>query len=605
MPTAAKRAYAVGDEVWANTPLVFSKQEGDEMFEAGWKTTALKGVVVSLEPRRYLVEFNWTEYTKVVSLHGKSLWRDKELAELDEVASEEDDMDSGNELEDETDEDVPATPGPLTPQDLGNGYSWNISEVTVDKSKPLDDFVGKLNWSRANPPPGMVTWNALGAKTPLEALHEFMLRGISDKLLGFWEQSGLKNLTERDMYIFFGALLKCTDLAGGDRRDAWFEPDAAEGENLMFEPVFFDLGRFIPCKTFEKMYRGGLGVRIETQLWKNSADMLRVVSDSCQRFISPPKYIILDESKAVSYGDEQQRHLYEKGIYQEGKMPPLDYDAKPRPGWWHFCLATKLGRFPFVLGLEARACPQPDFPGTPQTLGKSARAVIRAVHKYFGTNRVVVMDGHYTSAPLSAYLGSQGLCSIGALKTCHRFFPKQELGRFASTLPRGDHCSLVCTTQGVQLIGVGYSNKKASCFLAGNCSTTGKGPRRGLRRWKPDQGTYYKEFDVPQVVHEYWNYMNAVDVFDRLQQDVLGLWKHFRTACFHRRMLIFILGVVFTNAYSAYSFDSCGRRGAQNPSVAEFKRILIAQCLSLQSVAPKVHETSPRELRSGKTMKQS
>ena len=205
IPSAPKRRYSVGSSVWAKATSIFSKEEGDKCFGGTWKTGVFHVRVIGLLPRKYLVEFAWESGKKVVSLHGNSLWDDEELAQLQNDFAEEDFVEE--EFFEPAEPEPPAATGnmPLTRQELGEGYLWDLASVEEDVSKSPASFVAKLNWSRANPPPGMTNWSAPGAKTPIEALHEFMNRGIAEKLLEFWENSGMEKVElGGDVYLHRG-----------------------------------------------------------------------------------------------------------------------------------------------------------------------------------------------------------------------------------------------------------------------------------------------------------------------------------------------------------------------------------------------------------------
>ena len=583
------RKFPIGARVWAPGNRIFTEEQGSTLGVFRWRRHLFEGIVQEYVPMAYVVGVTHGDLFVQVILSGRTLLDDVQKDAGGQNVSDTDAAD--NSSIEETDEDE-VDDSPLQPQTFSDGslvYQWGLEHISRHYFGESKEFIEMFNFSKRNTFPTMPQQSAPGERTPAECLHEIMKRGPADFLIKHWQDAGIQGIHASNMhrsysmlYTWIGCMLRLRTMPSGDRREAWGQP-ARTSE--FFEPVHMNLGRFMSYRTWEKMYASAMGSRDEQDLWAAPAEFAKIIGEASRAFAyRAPGDLVLDETMAVTYMEDQQRDDYKAGQGQEDKAPPIDYmgGAKPHDGYWHYSLACKFfNRYPYCLGLEPRARPGPHVEEkAAKGLGSNGQAVLRMAQPYFHTGRTIFCDSAYAGVGLAVCLGRLGLRMVGCVSTCSTFYPLKELKRYTSTLPRGQHCSLVCRNFGVTVIAVGYSNIKPRLFISANIGTTGKGPKMAKKRWDPQkQEEYLKEFDVADLTWRYWARMNAVDCFDRIQQDIIGLWKHFRAGGFHRRMLMFYMSVILGNAYSAYCFEVRFQRIHETPSVAQFLDLLMDQCL--------------------------
>lgn len=158
-------------------------------------------------------------------------------------------------------------------------------------------------------------------------------------------------------------------------------------------------------------------------------------------------------------------------------------------------------------------------------------------------------------------LESNGLYAVACVKTATSNFPKAYLQN-QQYPTRGAYVTMQGELEGTALIAISwrdFSNTKAAksegklkMFIA-TAGSNARGEDHVKKRYSADGKRVEFKVQRPQIVVEYYNSANAIDVHNHLRQGGLNLEEAWRTETWWMRLYATFVGMIETNAYLAYS----------------------------------------------------
>jgi hypothetical protein len=201
-------------------------------------------------------------------------------------------------------------------------------------------------------------------------------------------------------------------------------------------------------------------------------------------------------------------------------------------------------------------------------VGETCAVGMRLVKNWFGSGRTVIADSWFSSVKLLIQLADRGLHFMGLVKQNHALFPKHHLatwgeGKLDGEAPvRGD--SILYSSpidENSKMYALGYKSHKPKYILS-NRGTTLPAPDLVLTRHKIKEVNGVCELDersysikVPQMVHMFFEYFNAVDSHNQLRQGSLAMERNWLTHTWWHRVFATILGITVVDAYKAYKHE--------------------------------------------------
>lgn len=396
------------------------------------------------------------------------------------------------------------------------------------------------------------------------------------------------------------------------------EPDPLD---IFYQP---QLARFgMTAYRFEDINGVICGPCNKDNFYGESIELLELITAITRQIVVPSKFLVFDESMGMYHGLETSKEDWEEGRIMHGAGPPLDrMENKP------------IGVGTFIYTASAQICPgmptvlthaeirRSDLPCSnliqeyinklpKQKIGKTALAVLKGMEPYFGSNRVVIVDGLYGSCELAVALRYFGLFMVGCIKTCTAGFPLASLKEEAKDLSRGQSVYLLSPIsmtdwQGNQisfnLIATIWKKSQRKCFsFVSTCGTTSDGTPIS-KDYPHIEGTYQHRLNRSTIVEMYHNFMSFVDKHNKTRQDLFGIEHAFRTPHWLRRMFDTSLGMLFTNIYALNCWEQ-RENPDYNPSASAFVRrlavaILVSRTSYGQSLQASRRRQRPRDFAS-------
>ena len=169
-------------------------------------------------------------------------------------------------------------------------------------------------------------------------------------------------------------------------------------------------------------------------------------------------------------------------------------------------------------------------------------------------------DSWFTSFIVCENLADKGRGYMGALKTNHRFFPKDDLEEKMKSWPSGSYLVMECTTprKGHKLIAIGYryNAKKTLCFLANKCVGSTKPGNPYIASFPDSVGNVcHRSVPRPSIISDYFEISNCIDSHNQARQFELGLERLWVTQDPWFRLDTAIIGVTVTDAWCNTPFS--------------------------------------------------
>ena len=192
-------------------------------------------------------------------------------------------------------------------------------------------------------------------------------------------------------------------------------------------------------------------------------------------------------------------------------------------------------------------------------------------------------DSWFSSVTVCDWLASKGMAYVGALKTSHRFFPKDDLESVMKAWPSGSYLVMECTTpkKGNKLLAIGYryNAKKTLCFVATKSAGSTKPGEPYIASFPDKVGNVHtREVLRPSILSDYFGISNAIDSHNQCRQHELGLERLWITQDAYFRVDTTILGITVTDAWRAYKYGVANER-KKEITICEFADRLASDCI--------------------------
>jgi hypothetical protein len=212
---------------------------------------------------------------------------------------------------------------------------------------------------------------------------------------------------------------------------------------------------------------------------------------------------------------------------------------------------------------------------------------LRLVRPWRGTNRIVLGDSWFASVSTATELLRSGLYFVGLVKSNSSGFPKGwlQMHAFSDDSPRGAVQVLhsdIRLAEGAtpqRMIALGWNEPKKrhgkslkpKVFVATATSGAPETPWTRPRNVRTESGYEWTSIAVPQpqLVKEYFEAANAIDVANQYRQFSLNIETVWKTQNWPLRLFQTVLGVIMTNAFLAYRYFQ-GRSGSPLLTFEEF-----------------------------------
>ena len=186
---------------------------------------------------------------------------------------------------------------------------------------------------------------------------------------------------------------------------------------------------------------------------------------------------------------------------------------------------------------------------------RSTAQVLRLAEPWKGTYRVLSGDSAFASVATAHALHNRlKLHFRGCVKRAHKRFPRAYLRETVATMPRGSHIAVSTEYQGVPMLGVAWKDKTIKTYVSttGNALPGDQLVRKRQRVVGEREEHYTTCVDRPQLVQDYHEAANAIDVHNHYRQSGLALETGWKTKTWWHRTLATILGMIEVDAFLAY-----------------------------------------------------
>ena len=164
-------------------------------------------------------------------------------------------------------------------------------------------------------------------------------------------------------------------------------------------------------------------------------------------------------------------------------------------------------------------------------------------------------DSFFASVKSAHKAKELGHAFVGAVKNCHALFPKDGISKLMADMPGGTYVVFECEELGLIAIGYKYNNNKVLHFImTKDAGSTVPGPVYQVRYNDKFGNTQTRDVLRPQVVSEYFQVANIIDVANQMRQEELGLEELWETRNCWFRLDTTIIGMVAVDAFHGLKF---------------------------------------------------
>ena len=173
-------------------------------------------------------------------------------------------------------------------------------------------------------------------------------------------------------------------------------------------------------------------------------------------------------------------------------------------------------------------------------------------------------DSWFGSVKAAEAMAKDGKGLVAQIKTNHAASPKKELEKIMKDWAAGVGLTLQCKTpNNVDLVIVAwkYNTKALQVFVATeDAGSTRPGGKPYEVRYNDEYGNVVSRFiDRPQIIADYYEDSNVIDVHNQVRQSIIGLERNWVTQDGFFRIFTTILGMILTDAWMGLSkcVDKC------------------------------------------------
>lgn len=199
-------------------------------------------------------------------------------------------------------------------------------------------------------------------------------------------------------------------------------------------------------------------------------------------------------------------------------------------------------KFEIYTGEDYKRLPdEPDF----GPVGNVVIRLVRGVPRHI--NHIIYFDNFYTSIPLVAHLGKEGIYTLGTVQSNRlvncKLPEKKELMK--KCYPRGTYEEQSTTFQGIDMTAVCWKDNKAVTLLS---TYVGAEPVTKVDRFDKSKRAKIK-IDCPHIIKEYNAHMGGVDLMDSF----IGRYRiTMRSRKWYLRIFYHLLDMCVINSWLIY-----------------------------------------------------
>ena len=127
-------------------------------------------------------------------------------------------------------------------------------------------------------------------------------------------------------------------------------------------------------------------------------------------------------------------------------------------------------------------------------------------------------DSFFASVKAASFAKKLGMDFVGIVKNCHQLFPKAGISEVMKNWPGGTYCVFYCEKLDLYAVGYKYNKTKVLHFIT-------PGANYKTRYSDSFGNACTRAISRPQVISDFFNGSNVIDVHNHLRQFELGLEK--------------------------------------------------------------------------------
>ena len=401
----------------------------------------------------------------------------------------------------------------------------------------------------------------------MSAVHRHTYSDVAERLNAVIavQERGTKRITHADMEVFT-ALIILGAVSNRVGINNWKAPDTS----LVFCGVDFTVYQSLATSKLIKKYYSwadaGTAEEIAADPWMRFRPGIDKFNATQRSFVEPTLECVVDESMSP----------YEPRSSATGTLPNLSFIVrKPEPlgselkdtcdGGTGCMLHAEVQEGKDAMHSKAYFGLQV---GTLGVVGATAACTLRMMEASCQHNGLLFGDSWFGSV-LACVAGRlvlrNGLKvhSMFAIKTGHRFFPKEYIEQTLAPLPAGARIVLTATVEGVALVALGYkyNRKKVLSFVMtrGAGRTTDGEPYIQKYCSKTTRQVRQRSVGRPHIISQYFRHSALIDNHNQARQGLLQLEKAWVVQCGFLRLSTTLLGMELTNAWKAAGEPSRAR----------------------------------------------
>ena len=183
-------------------------------------------------------------------------------------------------------------------------------------------------------------------------------------------------------------------------------------------------------------------------------------------------------------------------------------------------------------------------------------------------------DSWFSSVPVAEGLAKRGHEYVGAMKTNHALYPKDEIELIMKNWPSGSYIVFQCVTPGGHtLIGTGYkyNARKVLCFISTKNAGSTKPGVPYVAKFNDGAGNVCeRSVPRPAVLSKYFSKCNGIDSHNQGRQGILALEKRWVTQDPWFRMATTLFGMTVTDCWKAYTYALPDQHPKKHIKLVEF-----------------------------------
>lgn len=164
-------------------------------------------------------------------------------------------------------------------------------------------------------------------------------------------------------------------------------------------------------------------------------------------------------------------------------------------------------------------------------------------------------DSFFASVKTAKVATEKGHEFVGPVKNCHSLYPQKEINALMQHWPGGTNTVFECTELGLVAVGYKYNKKKVLNFImTKGAGSTKPGVAYQAHYNDPFGNQCTRDILRPDVISNYFQYSNTIDIANRVRQSELALEQLWLTKNCWFRLDTTFLGIVVTDCYHALHF---------------------------------------------------